>query len=82
VRPTGRAMGALAQNEAYSFLSMAGLYAINFLAVAMGALLRPTRWRARSTPDHPGDRDEARTAREVVLGKWLGFAGCSACTCC
>lgn len=76
VRPTGRAMGALAQNEAFSFLTMAGLYAINFLAVAMGALLAAD---ALAGEINSGTIQAIVTKpvrrAEIVLGKWLGFAG-------
>jgi Cu-processing system permease protein len=76
VRVTGRTMGTLAQNEAYSFLTMAGLYAINFLAVAMGALLAAD---ALAGEINSGTIQAIVTKpvrrAEIVLGKWLGYAG-------
>ena len=67
-------------NESVGFLSMAGLYAVAFLSVAMGALLGADTLSGEITsgtiqtivakPVHRSD---------VVLGKWLGFAILLAC---
>lgn len=59
----------------FNFLSTAGLYAINFLTLAMGAMLSAdtlageiTSGTVQSLVTKPIRR------REIVLGKWLGFA--------
>jgi Cu-processing system permease protein len=66
----------LIRNQLFSFLTMAGLYAVNFLSIAMGALLA-----ADSLAGEIGSgtiqaivTKPVRRA-EVVFGKWLGFAG-------
>lgn len=68
--------GALASSEAYNFIFTAGLYAVNFLSIAMGALVSADTLAGeigsgviQSVVTKPIRR------YEVVLGKWLGFAG-------
>jgi len=66
----------LVRAEIYNFLTTAGLYAVTFLAVAMGALLSADTLAGEinsgtiqtivTKPVHRA---------EVVLGKWLGFSG-------
>ena len=69
-------MTAIAAREARSFMVMAGLYVVNFLAVAMSALI--------SLDTLSGEIQSgaiqtlvAKPVRrwQVVLGKWMGFAG-------
>jgi Cu-processing system permease protein len=72
----GTAFARVVQNEMSNFLLLAGLYAIAFLSVAMGALLSADTLAGEissgtiqtivTKPLHRSD---------VVLGKWLGFAG-------
>lgn len=65
----------LMRNQIYNFLLMAGLFAINFLTLAMGALVSADTLAGeigsgaiQSIVTKPLRRVE------VVLGKWLGFA--------
>ena len=67
--------GVLMRNQIYNFLLMAGLFAINFLTLAMGALVSADTLAGeigsgaiQSIVTKPLRRVE------VVLGKWLGFA--------
>jgi len=71
------AAGALtvARQEGHSFLLLAGLYAITFLSIAMGALLAAdalageiSSGTVQSIVTKPVRRSD------IVLGKWLGFA--------
>ncbi len=69
-------MGALGASEFYNFLLMAGLYAVNFLLVMMAALITADTLSGeiasgaiQSVVSKPVRR------AEVVLGKWLGYAG-------
>jgi ABC-type transport system involved in multi-copper enzyme maturation permease subunit len=73
---TNTALNNVAQKEASNFLLLAGLYAVAFLSVAMGALLSADTLAGEinsgtiqtivTKPLHRSD---------VVFGKWLGFAG-------
>ena len=65
----------LFRNQAYGFLANAGLYAVNFLTLAMGALV--------SADTLAGEIDSGTIQAlvtkpvrraEIVFGKWLGFA--------
>lgn len=63
------------RHTVFNFLSTAGLYAINFLTLAMGAMLSAdtlageiTSGTVQSLVTKPIRR------REVVLGKWFGFS--------
>jgi Cu-processing system permease protein len=65
----------VASKEFYNFIFMAGLYSVNFLSVAMGALITADTLAGeigsgtvQSVVTKPVRRFE------VVLGKWLGFA--------
>jgi Cu-processing system permease protein len=67
---------ALMASEAYNFIFTAGLYAVNFLSIAMGALISADTLAGeigsgviQSIVTKPVRR------YEIVLGKWLGFAG-------
>jgi len=64
------------QTESYNFLLLAGLYAITFLLIALGALLAAdtlageiSSGTVQTVVTKPLDRFQ------VVLGKWFGFAG-------
>ncbi|HLE27143.1 MAG TPA: ABC transporter permease subunit [Anaerolineales bacterium] len=72
----GSAPNAVARREIYNFMTMAGLYAVTFLSVAMGALVSADTLAGeigsgaiQSIVTKPVRR------AEVVFGKWLGFAG-------
>lgn len=65
-----------AMNEAYNFFMMAGLYAANFLGVAMAALLTADTLAgeiASGTVQTLATKPVRRA--DLVLGKWLGLAG-------
>ncbi len=65
----------LIKNQAFNFLSTAGLYAINFLTLAMGALIASDTLAgeiASGTIQTVASKPLRRS--EVVWGKWLGFA--------
>jgi Cu-processing system permease protein len=71
----GQASGVV-RTESYNFLFLAGLYAVTFLLIAMGALLAAdtlageiSSGTVQTVVTKPVDRFQ------VVLGKWLGFAG-------
>jgi Cu-processing system permease protein len=69
-------MAHVMQNEMASFMLNAGLYAVAFLSVAMGALLSADSLAGEITS---GTIQTILTKpirrSDVVLGKWLGFAG-------
>jgi Cu-processing system permease protein len=69
-------MARVMQNEMSSFMLSAGLYAVAFLSVAMGALLSADSLAGEITS---GTIQTILTKpirrSDVVLGKWLGFAG-------
>lgn len=69
-------MARVMQNEMASFMLNAGLYAVAFLSVAMGALLSADSLAGEITS---GTIQTILTKpirrSDVVLGKWLGFAG-------
>jgi ABC-type transport system involved in multi-copper enzyme maturation permease subunit len=70
------AMSRVMQTEASNFLMMAGLYAVAFLSVAMGALLSADTLAGEinsGTIQTIVTKPLRRS--DVVLGKWLGFAG-------
>lgn len=67
---------ALVNRESMNFLFLAGLYTITFLSVAMAALLSADTLAGEIAS---GSVQTVATKpihrRDVVLGKWLGFAG-------
>lgn len=69
-------MARVIQNEMSSFMLNAGLYAVAFLSVAMGALLSAD---ALAGEISSGTIQTVLTKpirrSDVVLGKWFGFAG-------
>lgn len=67
---------SVAAKEIYNFLFIAGLYAVNFLAVAMGALISADTLAGEigSGTIQAVVTKPVRRA-EIVLGKWLGYAG-------
>jgi Cu-processing system permease protein len=67
---------ALARSEAYNFLFMAGLYAVTFLAVVMAALISADTLAGEISSGTIQTLVAKPVRRaEIVLGKWLGFAG-------
>lgn len=70
------AFARVAQSEMSNFLLMAGLYAVAFLSVAMGALLSADTLAGEigsGTIQTIVTKPLRRS--DVVLGKWFGFAG-------
>ncbi len=75
-RSMGRGgMSRLAMTEIYSFLLMAGLYAVNFLTIAM-AVLTSVDTLAGEINSGTMQTLVTKPVRrwEILLGKWLGFA--------
>jgi Cu-processing system permease protein len=76
VAESDNALARIWQNESSNFLLLAGLYAVAFLSVAMGALLSADTLAGEissGTIQTIVTKPLHRSA--VVLGKWLGFAG-------
>jgi hypothetical protein len=71
-----RGYGSIAHNEGINFLLLAGLYTITFLSVAMAALISADTLAGEinSGTIQTVVTKPVRRA-DVVLGKWLGFAG-------
>ncbi len=66
---------ALMKNGLYNFLTLAGLYAVNFLAIAMGALVSADTLAGEinsGTIQAIATKPVRRA--EIVIGKWIGFA--------
>jgi Cu-processing system permease protein len=70
------AVSQVSRNEGFNFLFLAGLYAVAFLSVAMGALLgvdtlagEISSGTVQTVVTKPIQRGD------VVVGKWLGYAG-------
>lgn len=63
-------------NEVYNFLFMAGLYAVNFLTVMMAVLTSVDTLSGEISSGTIHTLVSKPLGRwEIVLGKWLGFAG-------
>ncbi|MCL4488829.1 MAG: ABC transporter permease [Chloroflexi bacterium] len=59
-----------------NFLTLAGLYAVNFLAIAMGALVSADTLAGEiSSGTIQALVTKPVRRAEIVVGKWLGFAG-------
>jgi ABC-type transport system involved in multi-copper enzyme maturation permease subunit len=70
------AMARVAQGEGTNVLLLMGLYAVAFLSVAMGALLGADTLAGEITSGTIQTIVTKPVRRsDVVLGKWLGFAG-------
>jgi ABC-type transport system involved in multi-copper enzyme maturation permease subunit len=70
------AFARVAQNEMSNFLLLAGLYAVAFLSVAMGALLSADTLAGEiSSGTIQTIVTKPLRRSHVVLGKWLAFAG-------
>ena len=72
----GTSFARVAQNEMSNFLLLAGLYAVAFLSVAMGALLSADTLAGEiSSGTIQTIVTKPLRRSDVVLGKWLAFAG-------
>ena len=71
-----QALNSAAQSEGLNFLLMAGLYTISFLSIAMAALISADTLAGEinSGTIQTVVTKPVRRA-DIVLGKWLGFAG-------
>ncbi len=72
----GDAADALLRSQVFSFLTNAGMYAVNFLALVMGALVSADTLSGEigsGTIQTLASKPVRRA--EIVLGKWIGFAG-------
>jgi len=70
------AYARVVQNEMSNFLLLAGLYAVTFLSVAMGALLSADTLAGEISSGTIQTIVTKPVRRsDVVLGKWLAFAG-------
>ncbi len=74
--PESGSNSSLFSSGFYTFLAMAGLYAVNFLAIAMGALISADTLAGEinSGTIQALVTKPVRRA-QIVFGKWLGFAG-------
>lgn len=78
LRP-GSSMPSTVVRSVYNFLLMAGMYAVNFLTLAMGALLAADTLAGEIGSGAIQTLVSKPIARPaVVLGKWLGFAAMQA----
>lgn len=69
-------MDNVLRSQIYNFLTNAGLYAVNFLAIAMGALVSADTLAGEigsGTIQAVVTKPVRRV--DIVVGKWLGFAG-------
>lgn len=67
--------GPLLRGQVYNFLSLMGLYAINFLTIAMGALVAADTLAGEiATGTVQALVTKPIRRAQIVLGKWLGFA--------
>jgi ABC-type transport system involved in multi-copper enzyme maturation permease subunit len=74
--PGGEAAARVIQREGINVLFQAGLYAVTFLSVAMGALLGADTLAGEISSGTIQTIITKPVRRsEVVLGKWVGFAG-------
>ncbi len=74
--PTSGPAELLLRGQVLNFLSLAGMYAVNFLTIAMGALVSADTLAgeiASGTVQALVTKPVRRS--DIVLGKWLGFAG-------
>jgi ABC-type transport system involved in multi-copper enzyme maturation permease subunit len=76
LRGEGTAFAQVAKSEITNFLLLAGLYAVAFLSVAMGALLSADTLAGEiSSGTIQTIVTKPLRRSDVVLGKWLAFAG-------
>ncbi len=71
-----RPMPALVASEMFSFIFMAGLYVVNFLSIVMAVLTSVDTLSGEISSGTIQTLASKPLQRwEIVLGKWLGFAG-------
>ena len=64
------------RSQVFNFLSLAGMYAVNFLTIAMGALVSADTLAGEiSSGTVQAIVTKPVRRADIVLGKWLGFAG-------
>lgn len=69
-------VSSVVRAQAFNFLANAGMYAVNFLALAMGALISADTLAGEINSGTVQALVTKPVRRaEIVLGKWLGFAG-------
>ena len=74
IRASGGLGPTLARNEFFNFISMAGMYAVNFLGIVMAALIAADTLAGEiGTGTIQAVVTKPLRRAEVVLGKWLGF---------
>ncbi len=76
VNPDSDTLTTVFKSGLDNFLTLAGLYAVNFLAIAMSALISADTLAGEiSSGTIQAIVTKPVRRAEVVLGKWLGFAG-------
>lgn len=76
ILPADVPLSGLFQTGFFSFLTVAGLYAVNFLSIAMGALISADTLAGEiSSGTIQALVTKPVRRAEIVMGKWLGFAG-------
>lgn len=76
VNPDSDTLKTVFKSGLDNFLTLAGLYAVNFLAIAMGALVSADTLAGEISSGTIQSLVTKPVRRaEIVLGKWLGFAG-------
>jgi ABC-type transport system involved in multi-copper enzyme maturation permease subunit len=76
VQQQGRAAPVLQYTEIYNFLTMAGLYAVNFMGVMMAVLTSVDTLSGEISSGTIHTLVSKPLGRwEIVFGKWLGFSG-------
>ncbi len=76
VNTGGQSLKAAMMTTVNNFLAQAGLYAVNFLAIAMGVLVSADTLAGEiSSGTIQALVTKPVRRSEIVLGKWLGFAG-------
>ncbi len=73
---SSRPGAALVRSQLYNFLTTAGLYAVNFLTIAMGVLISADTLAGEISSGTIQTIASKPVRRlDIVVGKWLGFAG-------
>jgi Cu-processing system permease protein len=74
MREHGPAAHQIIRNQTFNFFSIAGLYAVNFLTIAMGVLISADTLAGEITSGTIQTIASKPLRRiEIVFGKWLGF---------
>jgi Cu-processing system permease protein len=74
--PAGDAQQNLLRDQILNFLSLMGLYAVNFLTIVLGALVSADTLAGEiSSGTVQSIVTKPIRRAEVVIGKWLGYAG-------